>query len=49
LYFTPSVIRMMKSREARWTGRVILIGAVRNALIILHGEREGQLRGHRRS
>jgi hypothetical protein len=40
---------MMKSRVARWTGRVVLIGNVRDAFIILLGEREGQLGGHRRS
>jgi hypothetical protein len=34
---------------ARWTGRVVLIGDVRNAFIILLGEREGQLGGHKRS
>jgi hypothetical protein len=39
----------MKSREPRWTGRVVLIGNVRNAFIILLGEREGKLGGHRRS
>ena len=34
LYYTPSVIRMMKSREARWTGRVIRLGNIRNAFIL---------------
>jgi hypothetical protein len=45
----PSVIRIMKSREAGSTGLVELIGTVRNAFITLLREHEVQLSGHRLS
>lgn len=48
-YLMPSVIRIMKSREAGSTGLVELIGTVRNAFITLLREHEVQLSGHRLS
>jgi hypothetical protein len=41
-YFAPDIIGMMKSRKIRWTGRVVVIVNVKNAFIILFGEREGK-------
>jgi hypothetical protein len=40
LYFSPSIIRMIKSR--RWAGHVARMGETRNAYRILVGEPEGK-------
>jgi hypothetical protein len=41
-YSASSIIRMMKSRRMRWAGRVVRIGARRNAYRILVGKPEGK-------
>jgi hypothetical protein len=40
LYYSPSVIRMIKSRRIRWTGHVARMGEKRNAYRILLGKPE---------
>jgi hypothetical protein len=35
LYFSPNIIRMMKSRRMRWAGHVARMGETRNAYRIL--------------
>jgi hypothetical protein len=35
LYFSPTIIRMMKLRRMRWAGHVARMGAKRNAYRIL--------------
>jgi hypothetical protein len=42
LYSSPSLIRMIKSRRARWTGHVARMVAKRNAYRILVGKSEGK-------
>jgi hypothetical protein len=42
LYFSPSIIRMFKSRRMRWAGCVTRIGEKRNAYRILAGKPEGK-------
>jgi hypothetical protein len=42
LYFSPSIIRMMKSRRMRWAGHVSRMGELRNAYRILVGKPEGK-------
>jgi hypothetical protein len=42
LYSSPSIIRMIKSRRMRLTGRVARIGEKRNAYRILVGMPEGK-------
>jgi hypothetical protein len=44
LYFSKSIIRMMKSRRMRWPGHVAQMGAKRNAYRILVGKPEGKRR-----
>jgi hypothetical protein len=41
-YFSPSVIKMIKSRGMRWTGHVAQMGDKRNAYEILVGKPEGK-------
>jgi hypothetical protein len=38
-YFSPSIIRMIKSRRMRWAGHVARMGEKRNAYRILVGKR----------
>jgi hypothetical protein len=38
LYFSPSIIRIIKSRRMRWTGHVARMGEKRNAYRILVGK-----------
>jgi hypothetical protein len=40
LYFSPSIIRMMKSRRMRWAGHVARMGEKMNAYRILVGKPE---------
>jgi hypothetical protein len=42
LYWSPSIIRMIKSRRIRWTGHVARMGEKRNAYRILVGKPEGK-------
>jgi hypothetical protein len=42
LYFSPSIIRMIKSRRMRWAGHVARMGETRNAYRILVGKPEGK-------
>jgi hypothetical protein len=42
LYFSQSIIRMIKSRRMRWAGHVARIGAKRNEYWILVGKLEGK-------
>jgi hypothetical protein len=38
LYFSPSIIRIMKARRMRWAGHVTQIGEKRNAYRLLVGK-----------
>jgi hypothetical protein len=42
LYFSPNIIRMIKSRKMRWTGQVARMGEKMNACRILVGKPEGR-------
>jgi hypothetical protein len=42
LYFSPSIIRMIKSRRMRWTRHIARIGVKRNTYRILVGNPEGK-------
>jgi hypothetical protein len=42
LYFSPSIIIMIKSRRMRWAGHVARMGEKRNAYRILVGNPEGK-------
>jgi hypothetical protein len=42
LYYSPSIIRMIKSRRMRWAGHVARMGEKRNACRILVGKPEGK-------
>jgi hypothetical protein len=42
LYFSPSIIRMIKSRRMKWAGHVARMGKKRNAYRILVGKPEGK-------
>jgi hypothetical protein len=42
LYFSPSIIRIIKSRRMRWAGHVARMGEKRNAYRILVGKPEGE-------
>jgi hypothetical protein len=42
LYFSPSIIRIMKSRRMRWAGLVARMGEKMNAYTLLVGEPEGK-------
>jgi hypothetical protein len=41
-YFSPSVIRIIKSRRMRWTGHVARMGEKRNAYRILVEKPQGK-------
>jgi hypothetical protein len=41
-YYSPSIIRIMKSRKMRWAGRVARMGEKRNAYRLLVGKPEGK-------
>jgi hypothetical protein len=40
LYFSPNIIRMIKSRKMRWAGHVARMGKKRNAYRIFVGKPE---------
>jgi hypothetical protein len=42
LYFSPSIIRIIKSRRMRWAGHVARMGENRNAYRLLLGKPEGK-------
>jgi hypothetical protein len=42
MYFSPSIIRMIKSRRIRWAEYVARMGEKRNAYRILEGKPEGK-------
>jgi hypothetical protein len=42
LYYSPSIIKMIKSRKIRWAGHVARIGENRNAYRIFVGMPEGK-------
>jgi hypothetical protein len=42
LYFSPNIIRMIKSRRMRWAGNVARMGEMRNTNRILVGKPEGK-------
>jgi hypothetical protein len=42
LYFSPSIIRIIKSRRMRWAGHVERMGEKRNAYRLLVGKPEGK-------
>jgi hypothetical protein len=42
LYFSPSIIRIIKSRRMRWTGHVAQMGEKRNMYRLLVGKPEGK-------
>jgi hypothetical protein len=42
LYFSPSIIRIIKSRRMRWAGHVARVGEKRNAYRLLVGKPEGR-------
>jgi hypothetical protein len=42
LYFSLSIIRIIKSRRTRWAGNVARMGEKRNAYRILVGKLEGK-------
>jgi hypothetical protein len=42
LYYSPSIISMIKSRRMRWAGNVARIGQKRTAYRILVGKPEGK-------
>jgi hypothetical protein len=42
LYFSPSIIRIIKLRRMRWGGHIVRIGEKRNAYRILVGKSEGR-------
>jgi hypothetical protein len=41
LYYSPSIIRIIKSRRMRWAGHVARMGERRNAYRLLVGKPEG--------
>jgi hypothetical protein len=43
VYFSPSIIRMIKSRRMRWAGNVAQMGSKRNAYRMLVGKPEGKI------
>jgi hypothetical protein len=42
LYFSPSIIRIIKSRRMRWAGHAARMGKNRNAYRLLVGKPEGK-------
>jgi hypothetical protein len=42
MYYSPSIIRMIKSRRMRWTGHVARMGEKRNAYRVLAGKPKGK-------
>jgi hypothetical protein len=42
LYYSPSIIRIIKAKRMRWTGHVARMGEKRNAYKLLVGQPEGR-------
>jgi hypothetical protein len=42
LYFSPNIIRIIKSRRMRWAGHVARMGEKRNAYRLVVGKPEGK-------
>jgi hypothetical protein len=42
-YFSPSIIRFIKSRRMRWAGNIAQMGSKRNAYRMLVGKPEGKI------
>jgi len=42
LYFSPNIVRMIKSRRMRWTGHVARMGEERGVYRVLVGKPEGK-------
>jgi len=42
LYFSPNIVRMIKSRKIRWVGHVARMGESRGAYRVLVGKPEGK-------
>jgi hypothetical protein len=42
LYYSPSIIRIIKSRKMRWAGHVVRMGEKRNSYRLLVGKPEGK-------
>jgi hypothetical protein len=42
LYFSPSIIRIIKSRRMRWAGHVARMGEKRNVYMLLVGKPKGK-------
>jgi hypothetical protein len=42
LYFSPSIVRVIKARRMKWAGHVARLGEVRGAYNILVGRPEGR-------
>jgi hypothetical protein len=42
LYYSPSIVRVIKARRMRWAGHVARMGEVRGAYNILVGKPEGR-------
>jgi hypothetical protein len=42
LYFSPSIIRIIKSKRMRWAGNVARMGEKRTAYRLLMGKPEGK-------
>jgi hypothetical protein len=42
LYFSPDIIRMMKSKRIRWAGHIILMRMWRNTYRVSVGKPEGK-------
>jgi len=42
LYFSPNIVRVIKSRRMRWAGHVARIGEKRGSYMVLVGKSEGK-------
>jgi hypothetical protein len=42
MYFSPSILRVIKSRRMRWAGHVARMGATRGVYRVLVGKPEGK-------
>ena len=42
LYFSPNIVRVIKSRRMRWAGHVACVGYTKVAYSFLVGKREGK-------
>jgi len=42
LYFSPNIVRVIKSRRMRWAGHVACMGEIRDVYRVLVGKPEGK-------